>query len=274
MLVALIIVNYHKSDLTVRLCETLAALPGSENVRVIVVDNAGDDQSRGILEKTKTTNLCIELLAEETNWGYFGGARRGLEAVRKWREQPDWIIISNSDIEFSDANFLRHLEQLSETDVGVVGPCILSGLSSHDQNPYMLERPTAVRMHFLKWVFRFRASCFVYQMAGLLKSLIKRRHASSMPTSVARDIYAAHGSFMIFSRSYFEGGGDFSHKPFLFGEEVTVAEVCRRLTLKIRYEPGLVVSHAEHGTMGWIPNWAMLDFQREASAFCADAYFS
>lgn len=273
MHVALIIVNYHKSDLTVRLCETLAKLPGRECLRVVIVDNDGDESSRAVLDTTKRTGLSIEILTETNNWGYFGGARRGLEAIRRWSERPDWIILSNSDIEFSEPAFFNRLAQIPSFDVGVIGPRILSGLSHHDHNPYMVERPDPARMHFLKWIFHFRITCFVYQMAGLIKSLLKRRHQSAGDVR-SRDVYAAHGSFMVFSREYFDRGGDFAHEPFLFGEEITVAETCLRLGLRIQYEPSLVVSHAEHGTMGWIPSRAVLGFQREASAFCADRYFS
>ncbi len=287
-MIAIIIINYRKSDLTVRLCQTLTRVRRAKSeLSVVIVDNGSDEGSRAVLEGAKATGLAIETLSEQTNWGYLGGARCGLKAIERWEVAPDWVIVSNSDIEFDEPHFLENLESLLDPEIGVVAPSILSGISHKNQNPYMVVRPRAQRMHFLKWVFRFKVTCFLYQMAGLLKSLAKRQLESPVAEPMtettpgpggerrdpARAIYAPHGSFMIFSRRYFERGGNLEHKPFLFGEEVTVAENCRRLGLKVWYEPSLVVSHADHGTMGWIPSDLMLRCQREASAFCADTYF-
>ena len=278
--IAIIVINYKKSDLTVQFCESLSKLTGKDRIHVVVVDNAADDSSRETLKNLGRFGFSVEVLHESENWGYFGGARRGLEHLQKGEFPYDWVILSNSDIKIRDQGFLRKLLYYPRAlDLGVLAPRIVSGLSWKSQNPYMIERPQAKRMHFYKWVFRYQATCFVYQMLGLTKSLVKR----FLETKQARkkrqqeekpaDIYAAHGSFFIFNSRYFALGGSFEHKPFLFGEEVTVAETARRLGLRIRYEPALVVEHVEHATMGWIPSSKTLAFQKEASEYCADTFF-
>lgn len=288
--IEIIVINYKKSDLAIGFCRSLAKLKGHEKVHVLIVDNAADDQSRLALGGLKIAGLEIEVLHEKENWGYFGGARRGLEFLRLKTNEisgnqklPKWIIISNSDIEFSDPSFIENLEAKSpDNDVALIGPKILSALSGANQNPYMIVRPTGAQMHFYKWVFRFLISCFAYQMLGLVKSLVKNLFFNKIRKSLdrvasdikAQDIYGAHGAFLIFSREYIEKGGNFDHQPFLFGEEVTIAENCRRLQMRVRYEPDLVVSHIEHATIGIFPSRNMLKFQREASAYCADTYFS
>lgn len=277
-MIAIIIVNYRKSDLTVATCRSLARLYGHDKVKVVIVDNGSSRESQQVLDAVKELPMTVEILSETRNLGYFGGSRRGLELIRVRGWRPQWVIISNSDIEYRNPDFLKHLlERHAENDIGVIAPRIESELSGTSQNPYMIERPSAWRMHFYKWIFRFYLTCFAYQMLGLFKALLKRRLLApgkvSEPSEGAQDIYAAHGSYLIFSSEYFRRGGDFRHEPFLFGEEVSVAESARRLGLKVRYEPDLVVCHAEHATMGWIPDRRLLSFQREASAFCADRYF-
>ena len=272
-MISIIVVNYKKSDLTVGLCRSLVRLGAQGDLRLIIVDNDSTPESREGLKAIEAMPLAVEFLFEKENYGYFGGARKGLEVVKaKW--PSDWVIISNSDIEFTDPEFFTQLGKENPVGtVGVLAPRVLSGLSGRDQNPYMRERPTSRRMRFYKWTFRYRITCFVYQMAGLLKSLAKSKVSPNLASPKREKIYAAHGSFLIFSQKYFDQGGDFAHAPFLFGEEVTVAERCRQLNLDIVYEPRLVVSHIEHATMGWIPSTNMLKFQREASAYCADTFF-
>jgi len=276
----MIVINYKKSDLTVRLCQSLARLKSTTAPRILIVDNGSTDESQKTLAEIKTLPLAVDFLFEKENWGYFGGARQGLSHIRKMGWSPEWVIVSNSDIEFTDPEFFEKLNGLSgDHRVGVVAPRILSGLSGRSQNPYMEVRPSVYRMQFYKWVFRFPVTCYPYQMAGLIKSALKglltrNKELESSPDMEPRRIYAAHGSFMIFSQYYFEGGGAFEHGPFLFGEEVTVAENCRRLGLQVRYFPALTVSHVEHASMGLFPSSRMLAWQKEASAYCADTYFS
>jgi hypothetical protein len=87
------------------------------------------------------------------------------------------------------------------------------------------------------------------------------------------EVYAAHGSFIIFHRNYFLERNDFSHKPFLFGEEISVAENLRSSQLKAVYWPDLKIKHQEHQSTGRIPNRKMRKFISEASRYCADRFF-
>jgi GT2 family glycosyltransferase len=63
-------------------------------------------------------------------------------------------------------------------------------------------------------------------------------------------IYAPHGSFLIFSRKYFEAGGVLDDGCFLYGEEITVAETCWQLGLPVIHDPKLKVSHRDSQTLG------------------------
>jgi GT2 family glycosyltransferase len=288
--IVLIIINYKKSELTKRLMKTLSQLHDLNSVHVIIVDNDSTPSSQADLVGCQQLNVSAEILFEKSNWGYFGGARKALAQIfahiqsQAMPSTPEWVIISNSDIEFHQPNFFTRLlefsnlsKTVSSPEVGIIGPRIESGLSATSQNPYLMTRPSATRMHFYKWCFRYQVTCFFYQLAGLFKSLLKKvtRHGTvaSQSPDKPTSIYAAHGSFLIFSRAYFEAGANFDHEPFLFNEEITVAENCRLKNLKVQYEPSLCIKHEEHATMGLIPNPKTIKFLSEASAFAADKYF-
>lgn len=82
--------------------------------------------------------------------------------------------------------------------------------------------------------------------------------------STARRIYAPHGSFVIFSRSFFQAGGFLDTTVPMFAEEFTIATLAERLSLPIMYHPELKVSHREHSTTGAALTRAKYDMERMA----------
>ena len=137
-------------------------------------------------------------------------------------------------------------------------------------------------MHFYKWVFRFYLVYLAYQLLALTKQNLRDIISQINKTSNAADsidlrspheIYAPHGCFIIFHRSYFDAGGSLDHGAFLFGEEVFVAETARRLGVKVSHDPRLGVIHHEHMTTGRFKNRRLARYSWEASKFCADEFF-
>src|SRR5262249_2176510 len=108
---------------------------------------------------------------------------------------------------------------------------------------------------------------------------LKRARACSAemrPTSTSTGpvpIYAPHGSFIAFRRTYFERGGSLNHPVFLFGEEIFVAETARRLGLTISYDRRLEVIHREHKSTGYFPSPRISAYSSQAATYCADQYF-
>jgi hypothetical protein len=61
------------------------------------------------------------------------------------------------------------------------------------------------------------------------------------------------------------------HVPFLYGEELMVAETTRRLQLDILYDPRFRIMHVEHSTTGKSASARL--HQAAAASYCADTYF-
>jgi hypothetical protein len=99
---------------------------------------------------------------------------------------------------------------------------------------------------------------------------------NSQSTESGKVIYAPHGSLMIFSDVYFQGGGNFEHPCFLFGEEFTVAENCKKLQLEVVYCPSIKVKHYQHGAIGtWsnIFSYKNYQFRKVSAEKCYSLYF-
>ena len=246
-----------------------------------LVDNSDGDLA-GVLESNlKQSGSPVTCITPHANLGYFGAARLAFDMAIKAVGWPDWTIVSNVDLRFDPDEFARELEGLAKDGVGVVAPRIVSSRSGRDLNPMMKRRPSWARMHFYKWLFRSYILASAYELASECRIRIKRRltaagvrSTSSMNTNCRPErIYAPHGSLMIFSKLYFELGGTLQHTPFLFGEEITIAERARALGLKVIYCPRIVVEHLEHASVALLPSRRVHMYVAEAAAYCADNYF-
>lgn len=280
-----ICVNYNNDKETQKFVSGLLAQKGDFSQRVIVVDNGESPSLDSSVHNLFKSDSRVLIINSGKNLGYYGGAALGLREYIKEFPLPDWIIVCNTDIDLIQPDFLSKLCDLySVKPHAVIAPSIISGISGRDQNPYMKFRPSRWRMHFYKWVFRYYPTFVAYQTLALAKQkLLAVIHKNPVFTGdkvvekaaqrEPRAIYAPHGSFVVFHRSYFEAGGNLDHGVFLFGEEVFVAETVRRLGLTITHDPRFVVLHHEHATTGVFKNRKVARYVREASAYCADKFF-
>ena len=148
--VLLICVKYGSDPETVQYLESLRKLQGQRDLQVLVVDNNAD---AGCPELPAESNFTLARAGE--NLGYFGGARHGLSLYLREHPLPDWVIVSNVDLLIADAQFLDKLALLrARPRLGMVAPSIRSALTGRDQNPFMRKRPSALRMHAYKWIYR------------------------------------------------------------------------------------------------------------------------
>jgi len=246
--VLLVCVKYGSDTETSRYLESLRRLHVQQtSLHVVVVDNTVGDVSA----QTPTDNNVTLVRANE-NFGYFGGARHGLSIFLQEHPLPDWVIVSNVDLIIGDAEFLNKLAVLrARPRLGVVAPSIRSALTGKDQNPFMRSRPSALRMHVYKWMYRSWLALNAYELASAtihrVRSVVRKRtSAARLASNSGAPIYAPHGSFLIFSSEYFRAGGKLDFPCFLFGEEVYLAESLRQCSLEAVYEPSLQVIHQEH----------------------------
>lgn len=267
-------INYDSDEETLRFLDCLRGMQMQSSLSVIVVDNT---------PRTRRESLSLPdqggtvVLRPPENLGYLGGARYGLAHYLQDRELPDWILISNVDLVIKDTDFFARLSELALPGVAAVAPAIRSLLSGHDQNPYLRSRPSSLRMHAYKWVYRSR---LLLNLTGALAAFLRKlatgfnRGAVAPPSKPGDEtIYAPHGSFLILSKEYFRRGGDLAFPGFLFGEEIYIAETIRRLGLSVIYRPELEVFHQEHRSTRLFKSRKLAADVAFSAAYCADTFF-
>lgn len=276
-----ICVNYNNDEETAGFVKALLAQKGIFDQRVIIVDNSEPSLADSPLRDLAHADRRIWLRYPGKNLGYYGGAALGLCEYVKEFPLPQWIIVCNTDIDLIQPDFLsKFCDLYSVNHHAVIAPAIISKLSGKDQNPHMKFRPSRWRMFFYKWFFRYYPTLIGYQMLSLVKqrlyALIRKIptvNRQKMRQQLPKIIYAPHGSFVIFHRSYFEAGGSLDYPVFLFGEEIFIAETAKRLGLTVAYEPRLQVVHREHTTTSIFKSRKISRFIKEAAKYCADAFF-
>ncbi len=284
--VAFIGISYASDDTAVAYARQLEPFCRETGVLAVLVDNGPNHENTSLAARVAAANPHIKYLNFGENLGYFGGADSALHWIREQFGAPRWVIVSNVDVNFGGNGFVHTLRDRPHSpDVGVLAPAIVSARSGLDQNPYFVRRPTPRRMHFYRLIFGRYWLRRVYEAGstvlrwGRAGVRAMRRAPNSRGTNGSRgngsgiQIYAPHGSCMLFTESYFGAGGTLRYPSFLFGEEIFVAESCRKRGLKVVYAPELKITHSEHTSTRTIPAKEIASYAAASAAYLAREFF-
>ncbi len=237
--VTIFCVNYNSYD---ALVEYLASIDvayrnATEQVdlSVIVADNSTNKESINIdyLFETK-------IIYSESNNGYFGGIEYGICNSSIVLKSCDFIIFSNVDVKVQKDFFLLLCSEEINNDIGCIAPCIYSIQAGRDRNPKIINRPGKNKLLLQRTLYQFAFLDYIYTHIFYNR---RRRKLQHYPAGF---IYAAHGSFMIFTSAFAFFLESMHYPCFLFGEEIYIAEQLKRYGLKTYYNPKLRVIDADH----------------------------
>jgi GT2 family glycosyltransferase len=278
-----ICVNYNDEESTCAFVREILHQRDSDSLAVIVVDNSETCYLHPKLEGLGLSDSRVTVLKAERNLGYFGAAAWALRHYLAGSLMPGWLLVSNTDITFPESDFFVKLDRYdSGAPPAVLAPSIVSAGSGRDQNPFMQRRPKRQLMLFYEMIFRYYSLYLTYQTLAYAKQNLCTylyKYAGGLnKTSIdvckrAMPIYAPHGSFLLFHRTYFDAGGSLDYNMFLFNEEIFVAETVRRMDMKVLYDPSFCVAHKEHATTGIYKNRSLVRHVSRSLRYCADNYF-
>jgi GT2 family glycosyltransferase len=260
--VQLIFANYGCADDIKACIGSLPANGGAVRIDVLVVNNGGDPFEASMV--SLPAHCTLNILTPSRNVGYFGAAVEAL-VHDTTSGAPDFRILCNPDIEFTDPAFFTKLAGLElPQSVAMIAPAVVSGISGADQNPYLSSRPGPALMGRWRLVY---SSWLVYAAYGLL-SHARLRLLRARPRPGARPargtIYAPHGAFIVFANRFLENASGLADIPFLFAEELFLGEICLREGREVLYLPELEVRHVEHATTARIGTRQRFRLQRDA----------
>jgi hypothetical protein len=212
------------------------------------------------------------------NLGYFGGARYAYDQyLIDHKNIPDWIIVSNVDIVIKDEDFVNKLDNfLTFPELGIIAPSIISNKWQTDTNPKIISRYSRRKMTFYKIIYRFCVIHNAYILVSYIKKILYRlliKKKQNTSSTDYREIYAPHGSAIIFHINYFNKGGTLNHISFLFGEEIFVAESARNIQLKVVYAPEIQVYDFEHASTGFFYSKKICKYMSQSTTDILEYYY-
>lgn len=246
-----VILNFLTSQDAIKAVESLLKLTNtlSHTISIYIVDNASPSKIIEELEATLSHYSEVFIIKNAQNLGFAKGNNVGIEAAL--RDKCDVITCLNNDVEFStEGDFFETCKTIiSDKNIGVIGPRIIDS-KGKNQNPFLKEGPSESEKKYRKkiyntaygklryWLTRFYLPMLVQKSKNDSKVVIKEEPISGF-------YYALHGSVLIFTPSFFNHYSGFDPNTFLYGEELILAEMMKKVGLKCYYSNKITAFHAE-----------------------------
>ena len=217
--VSIITINFNGLADTCALIETI---PFNDNLEVIVVDNASQNQEAETISKKYQQ---VKVIKSEKNLGFAGGNNLGIKAA-----QGKYLFFINNDTVFKDFNVQALIDRLeSSPAIGVVCPKIRFAWGN---NPIQFTGYTPLT----KITVRNQAIGFGEDDQGQYDT------AHSTPY--------AHGAAMLVKREAIDKVGLMPECFFLYYEELDWSMMFTRAGYQIWYEPLCTIFHKESQATG------------------------
>lgn len=266
----IILVCYFNEKEIYRFVRKQLVVQEGANFRIIIVNNGTRQLSE--LTVLQQEFPWIEIIGEGINRGYMGAASFALKQYMKSASPLQGIVIlCNADLEFSATDALFKMANES-SDYDVAGPDLESTRNKKHLNPFSVLRFTKSKLLFLRTIYSFYPLYLMYQFLSVMKRIFSKRYPANQAEE-ASYIYAVHGSFMIFKHTFFEKGGSFDYGGFLFGEEIFIAEQCRKYNMKVKYLPSVHLYHYEHSTTGLYKSPRHIRWMKDSLSWLISEYY-
>ena len=217
--VSIITINYNGLEDTCALIETI---PFNENMEVIVVDNASENQEAETISQRYPQ---VKVIRSDRNLGFAGGNNLGIQAA-----QGKYLFLINNDTVFKAFNIRSLINRMeSSPEIGIVCPKIRFAWGNH---PIQYTGYTPLS----RVTVRNQAIGFDEEDHG--------QYDSAHPTPYA------HGAAMLISRNALDKVGLMPECYFLYYEELDWSMMFARAGYQIWYEPTCTIYHKESQATG------------------------
>ncbi len=233
-------VCYNNFDTIVEFVNGFSGIDGAIEYHINIINNGRDIPDSILKELEDKSN--VTLLSGHGNIGYFPGALVGLNNVSNI-ESYNCMIVCNMDLRV-DEKFSSVLSACNTS--GVIAPKIFSTHENRDRNPKVVNRYTRADIKKFKLMYSIPYAMMLYSKTiyGIRKNKTKSVDVKD------NDIYAPHGSFIIFNENLHSWFDYLSYPVFLFGEEIHVGEVAIANKERVTYCKDIIVIDEDHGSTG------------------------
>lgn len=241
-------------------------------VEQLMVDVAVVDNSTTNIQpiREQYDNIKLRLFPFHENLGYMGGATKALDILGKEVVcSYDFVIISNVDLKLSPS-FFTELLVVNTDNVGWIVPRIFTPKRETDENPQMLARPSRFKYYLSRYIYILPFIHSLYAYFGRFRYEDKK-HLSLDVLPI--DIYAGHGSIMIFTQTFIKTLADFVYPMFLYGEEIFFAEKIRANQLRTVFYPAIYVENVGNVSTSLLSDKTKCKYMYKANSYNYKTFF-
>ena len=258
--VCFVILHYGSYDETDQCVRSILELGGSENARIVIVDN---ETERNLKERESLVHMYewdsrIHVLTNTEDGGFSHGNNLGYAYARDVLK-ADCIVMTNNDVVFQQREFLLVLFQSAYYgSCHIVGPKVIHGKTGKMQSPISRGLRTIDQAErTIKWnriALRFFPAAFIFVKT---KEWIKGGQQSNGSGDYDWDYETAQtdvipcGACLIFTPPFvYNEAKAFDPETQFYYEEYLLALRCQRKGYRMAYEPALSVLHESGASTG------------------------
>lgn len=247
--IAFVLLSYRNSEDPEACLDSINASMSGFEVHAYVVDSFYDEASSGSIEQVTNLRKASYIRVENKGYGY--GNNIGIDRARK-DFRPDYYVVCNPDtlIERFPQGILQDIAAVvgkPSEEAYIISPDIRN-LNGKHQNPLVVSPSES----FSKGIYSGYKNndkllrTFWFGCNRLKREVFIKRHANDL----VAEVYAPHGSFIIFSARAIEMFAPvFDESIFLFGEELLLAWDAACMGVKVYYCPRISIRHKEDGSV-------------------------
>ena len=246
--IGVVILNYMAYEVTINCVKDfLDSVKQNIDMKIVVVDNFSKNNSVEKISQEFLGDKRVNIVRTDKNLGFANGNNYGYEVLRRGFD-PDFTIIANDDILLPDKSLVDWiLQSMDKYDFAVLGPSVYSTRGKFYQSPmenFSVDKKQCVKelIKFYKMLFAVRVKIILHMSGG--KNTNKKKNDADY--ILATEQKTLHGSFLVFSKKYFEYYNDpFDSGTFLYMEENILRLRCNKKNLKMVYTPDYCVHHLQ-----------------------------
>lgn len=220
--------------------------------KIIIVDNGSPNNSGKILATKYKLNPFVQVILNSQNEGFAKGMNLGYKNARAFK--PEFIVLLNNDIEFTQKNFLNLIEEsYEENKFAILGPDIIVPETNVHQNPKQKRAYTVNEVRKInsqnKKILRlpplfFNLRAQIKQVKKIRKIVrLFRKQNIKYEKKVLKNV-VLHGSFLVFSKKFIEiKSSVFDPNTFFYFETEILDKNVREMGLLSVYDPRIKVLH-------------------------------
>lgn len=243
-----IVVCYANEQEVVQYAKSLSSQSVSSSVKLVVVVNKSGIDSYEFEKELRKIQMNIEVHYPNKNLGYLNGLIYGYKCYLDKNEKPDWVIMSNTDIEFIDHHFLENflISEYSDNTV-CVAPSVFVPRNRSYENPQYTERHSLSSINRRIFIFQRPILAYIYIKLSNFKAKITKKSKSE-----SQYVYSAHGCFFMIRNVLADKLSETGYKSLMYSEEAFVAETILQLGKKCFYDSSIEIIHNENSVTGML----------------------